>query len=386
MTDTEKKDWNNTEEEEGMPSPTRLKSQARGCRGIEKDSSSLLQFLRWFLRFRRIERWRTASSPARSQCSDGSLGDIGRSVQREFHRSKRSKEKGSPLLRLQVVRAKPVAKQTAGSRQCNCRVEMRTIPMGGGRVTSSRWSMADRAVPRVLVPNDAGRSLRWLSEYQVEFAVSFLRSLVFPRTDRFVIEEKVLEVEVETGVDDGHEITFLSEGLRALEMWPRRMGLSRRTSHRRWTGGSEVCHSGAKVSDIRLILSSEASGFRHRYFERRNNDLYTNVTITLQSALNGFDLSITHLDGHQVKIQQDQITRPGSIIKKKGEGLPAHEQNNIRGDLYITFDVDFPQGELKDEQREGNWTLHPLFIFHSRSSVIRTLLHQQSTHQLYNGI
>jgi DnaJ family protein B protein 11 len=35
---------------------------------------------------------------------------------------------------LQVVRAKPIAKQTSGSRKCNCRMEMRTTQMGPGRV------------------------------------------------------------------------------------------------------------------------------------------------------------------------------------------------------------------------------------------------------------
>ena len=39
---------------------------------------------------------------------------------------------------------------------------------------------------------------------------------------------------------------------------------------------------------------------RHKHFERRGDDLYTNVTITLQDALNGFEMDIPHLDGHQV--------------------------------------------------------------------------------------
>ncbi len=38
------------------------------------------------------------------------------------------------ILNFQVVRAKPIAKQTGGSRKCNCRTEMRTTQMGPGRV------------------------------------------------------------------------------------------------------------------------------------------------------------------------------------------------------------------------------------------------------------
>jgi DnaJ-class molecular chaperone len=40
---------------------------------------------------------------------------------------------------------------------------------------------------------------------------------------------------------------------------------------------------------------------RHSHFERKQNDLYTNLTITLQDALNGFDISFRHLDGHNVR-------------------------------------------------------------------------------------
>lgn len=40
---------------------------------------------------------------------------------------------------------------------------------------------------------------------------------------------------------------------------------------------------------------------RHPVFERRGDDLYTNVTISLVEALTGFEMDITHLDGHKVR-------------------------------------------------------------------------------------
>ena len=40
--------------------------------------------------------------------------------------------------------------------------------------------------------------------------------------------------------------------------------------------------------------------FRHPHFERRGDDLYTNVTINLVDSLNGFEMDIEHLDGHKV--------------------------------------------------------------------------------------
>jgi len=135
--------------------------------------------------------------------------------------------------------------------------------------------------------------------------------------------------------------------------------LPRRTSRGRWTRRSEIYCSSSKVNNIicySLLFKTNIS--RHSSFERKNNDLHTNLTITLQDALNGFNISFPHLDGHQVTINREKITWPGARIKKKGEGLPQHDQNNIVGDLYVTIDVDFPKSELNDEQRESKFCLY----------------------------
>lgn len=50
---------------------------------------------------------------------------------------------------------------------------------------------------------------------------------------------------------------------------------------------------------------------------------------------------------------RDKITKPGARMWKKGEGLPNFDNNNIRGSLIITFDVDFPQTQLDEQQKKG---------------------------------
>jgi DnaJ family protein B protein 11 len=80
----------------------------------------------------------------------------------------------------------------------------------------------------------------------------------------------------------------------------------------------------------------------------------------LEDALNGFELELDHLDKHKVKISREKITWPGARIKKKGEGMPNYENNNRKGDLYVTFDIDFPKQDLTQEQKESN-----LFAFYS---------------------
>lgn len=108
-------------------------------------------------------------------------------------------------------------------------------------------------------------------------------------------------------------------------------------------------HMDGEPGDLILKIRS----LPHAIFERKGDDLYTNVTISLQDALVGFKMEIEQLDGRKLTIEREKITWPGAKIKKKGEGMPNYENNNIRGSLYITFDVDFPKVQLSEEDKQS---------------------------------
>jgi len=186
---------------------------------------------------------------------------------------------------IEIVRYKPVAKPTSGTRECNCRNEMKTTQTGPGRFQMVNQRVCDQC-PNV----------------------------------KFVNEEKVLELEIEPGMEEGAIYPFVGEG-------------------------------DPNVDGDPGDLNFKIKVLKHPVFERKFMDLYTNVTISLNDALTGFVTEIKHLDNHKVKIERKQVTWPGARIKKKGEGLPSNENYNLRGDLYITFDVDFPRGSLTDEQK-----------------------------------
>lgn len=139
---------------------------------------------------------------------------------------------------------------------------------------------------------------------------------------RFVNEEKTLEIEVEPGMVDGQEHRFVAEG---------------------------EPHVDGEPGDLRVRIRT----MPHLRFERKGDDLYTNITISLQDALTGFSLEIPHLDGHKVQVSRDKVTWPGARIRKKGEGMPNYNDNNLHGLLYITFDVEFPKKDLSAEEKEG---------------------------------
>lgn len=80
----------------------------------------------------------------------------------------------------------------------------------------------------------------------------------------------------------------------------------------------------------------------------------------MQDALLGFTVDIKHLDGHIVTVQRDKITKHGTRIQKKDEGMPNYDNNNLRGNLYITVDVAYPDNVFTEKQKEGepNAILH----------------------------
>ncbi|KAF2983219.1 hypothetical protein EK904_000386 [Melospiza melodia maxima] len=54
-------------------------------------------------------------------------------------------------------------------------------------------------------------------------------------------------------------------------------------------------HVDGEPGDLRFRIKV----LKHPVFERRGDDLYTNVTISLVEALTGFEMDIAHLDGHK---------------------------------------------------------------------------------------
>jgi len=63
----------------------------------------------------------------------------------------------------------------------------------------------------------------------------------------------------------------------------------------------------------------------------------------------GFELTLTHLDGKQFKLKIDDVIECDHVTRVPGKGMPRRSGRG-HGDLYITFEVDFPD-KLSDEQK-----------------------------------
>ncbi|KAB1225263.1 hypothetical protein CJ030_MR1G017647 [Morella rubra] len=151
------------------------------------------------------------------------------------------------------------------------------------------------------------------------------------RGNKITQEKKVLEVQVEKGMQHGQKIVFEGQADQAPDTI-----------------------SGNVVFVLQLK--------EHPKFKRKFDDLYVEHTLNLTEALCGFQFVLNHLDGRQLLIKSNsgEIFKPGQSKAINNEGMPHHQSPFIRGRLYIHFNVDFPNsGIISSEQCRTLETILP---------------------------
>lgn len=85
-------------------------------------------------------------------------------------------------------------------------------------------------------------------------------------------------------------------------------------------------------------------------FKRAGNDLYTDVSVDLYTAVLGGDVTVDTLSG-KVKLKVAAGTQNGTKTRLKGKGFPVYKKEGEFGDLYITYTVKIPTS-LTEKQKE----------------------------------
>jgi len=104
---------------------------------------------------------------------------------------------------------------------------------------------------------------------------------------------------------------------------------------------------GMNAGDLNFVIVQE----KDEHYHRDGDHLYVTMEIPLVDALTGFSHEFTHLDDHKFTVNVEGVTECDHVMRVSGKGMPRRRGSGF-GDLYITFDVDFPDS-LTDEQREG---------------------------------
>ncbi|BES95855.1 DnaJ central domain [Nesidiocoris tenuis] len=127
-------------------------------------------------------------------------------------------------------------------------------------------------------------------------------------------EKKILEVQIEKGMNDGQKIVFSGEG-----------------NH----------EPGLEPGDVIVMLEEK----EHPVFKRAGIDLVIQMELQLVEALCGFQKVIHTLDNRDLVI----TCIPGEVIKHRdmkcipNEGMPTHKSPFDKGRLIILFLVKFPE-------------------------------------------
>lgn len=131
--------------------------------------------------------------------------------------------------------------------------------------------------------------------------------------------EKVTKITVPAGIDNGQTLTLRSQA----------------------NGGRNGGPAGDVYIHIRVLA--------HSLFERRGNDLYCNIPISVADAALGCTLIVPTLDG-KVEYDMPEGTQPGAVFRFRGKGV-TRINTKSRGDLYVTIDVEVPK-KLDKKQKK----------------------------------
>lgn len=102
---------------------------------------------------------------------------------------------------------------------------------------------------------------------------------------------------------------------------------------------------GKEPGDLHYVIMEEA----HPIYHRDRDDLYKTMEIPLVDALTGFSVTLKHLDDKEFVVNVDTVTDCDHVMRVPGKGMPRRNGRG-HGDLFLTFEVDFPD-ELTKEQK-----------------------------------
>jgi molecular chaperone DnaJ len=94
---------------------------------------------------------------------------------------------------------------------------------------------------------------------------------------------------------------------------------------------------GAPAGDLYLRVEVKP----HPFFERRGNDLYTKVPVTVPEATLGSKIEVPTIDGRSI-VRIPPGTNSGKTLRLREKGV-ASARNGARGDQYVEIQVVVPQ-------------------------------------------
>ncbi len=134
-----------------------------------------------------------------------------------------------------------------------------------------------------------------------------------------IVKNKEIEITVPEGVDTGHQLRISGKGASG--------------------------YNGGPNGDIYIEFSVKS----HPLFERKENDIYVNVPLTITEAVLGCKKEVPTLTG-TVILDIDSGSQPGDQLRLRGKGIKDPTRNK-KGDMYVVLDVIIPD-KLDRKQKD----------------------------------
>lgn len=131
--------------------------------------------------------------------------------------------------------------------------------------------------------------------------------------NKLVEEKKILNVGVDAGAKEGKRLLFRGES-------------------------NEL--PGCTTGDVVFVIKEKP----HPVFKRDGIHLFMEKDIPLVNALTGFEFIVPHVDGKRKLLVSsgDTIIKPGDAKELIGEGMPVPTRPYEHGNVYVKFNVVFP--------------------------------------------
>lgn len=127
-----------------------------------------------------------------------------------------------------------------------------------------------------------------------------------------VPEKRQIDIQLRPGWKAGTKITYDNEG-----------------DYNTATGGRQK---------IQFVIQEKP----HEFYKRDGSDLIYALPLSFKESLLGFSKTIQTIDGRQIPISKTQPVRPTDRTRYPGQGMPLSKNPNERGDLVVTYEIDYP--------------------------------------------
>lgn len=128
--------------------------------------------------------------------------------------------------------------------------------------------------------------------------------------NKTISEEKILEIKIKPGTEENERIVFKGEADEQPDVIP---------------------------GDIIFVIQV----INNNGYIRNGKNLHLKQKITLEQALCGTSFTIKTLDNRYLECYTDEIIKPNQKMKINNEGFKIKD-SNLKGDLIIEFEIEFP--------------------------------------------